>query len=220
MKKEEKNRVATKVLAYENPVFWKLEEDKRNPDVLESSISYFKEHGIAVDRITLPGRPPRYYAIWNAETEEEARDANRKLDKDEKKFFRRVMPMMQRETSLDALHEKGYDPDSADVSVDARRRNRGMIEQDDAKTCAYGFERSISEEFRNPEDIHIEKAMLQELAKALTEITDEQKKICNAVAENVTDRAIAESMGLAKSTYQGRKAKVLDEVKKKLKNYR
>ena len=98
MKKKEKNRAAIKVLAYENPVFWKLEEDKRNPDVLESSISYFKEHGIAVDRITLPGRPSRYYAIWNAETEEEARDANRKLDKDEKNFFRRVMPMMQRET--------------------------------------------------------------------------------------------------------------------------
>lgn len=111
MKKEEKNRVTTKVLAYENPVFWKLEEDKNNPDVLESSISYFKEHGIVVSRISLSGRPPHYYAVWNAKSKEEAREANRKLEKDEKEFFRRVMPMLQRETSLDALHEKGYGSD-------------------------------------------------------------------------------------------------------------
>ena len=137
-----------------------------------------------------------------------------------KKFFSPRHADDAERNSLDVLHEKGYDPDNADASVDARRKKRSMIEQDDAKTCAYGFERSISEGFRNPEDIHIEKAMLQELAKALTEITDEQKKICNAVAKNMTDRAMAESMGIAKSTYQGRNAKVLDEVKKKLKNYR
>lgn len=44
MKRNDKNVIATaNVLCYEHPVFWKLEEDKNNPDVLEGAIRYFKE---------------------------------------------------------------------------------------------------------------------------------------------------------------------------------
>jgi len=222
MKRNDKNVIATaNVLCYEHPVFWKLEEDKNNPDVLEGAIRYFKEHGIPVDKITLPGRPAQYYAIWNADTEEEAREANRNLERYEKAFFRRVMPMMQRETSLNALQEKGYDPDSiSDVCVDAKRRNHVAMGDAGKKDFVFGYEPPRSREYSDPADIHEEATLLSELAKALTEVTDEQCRICNAVKEGKTDRDMAAEMGMAKSTYQDRKAKTLKAVGDKLKTWK
>ena len=99
--------------------------------------------------------------------------------------------------SIEALVEEGYDPDNNyDVGT-------------------------VSGDFRNPQDIYYEKVLFEQLAKVLVENMDErQRKICQAVANDVSDRKMAEVMGMAKSTYQDHKKKTLKRMGEKLRNYK
>lgn len=193
MKKIVKNNVTVGVdaLNYRHPIFSQIADGD------EGSIKFYKDNGVPVARIPLPHRPLHYYAIFEAATQEEADRLNRGIGSIDRKELRDALKQAQFETSYEALVEEGYDPDNNyDVGT-------------------------VSGDFRNPQDIYYEKVLLEQLAKVLVENTDErQRKICQAVANDVPDRKMAEVMGMAKSTYQDHKKKTLERMGEKLRNYK
>lgn len=182
--------VSADVLNYNHPIFSQIADGD------EGSIKFYKDNGVPVARFSLPHCPLHYCAIFEAATQEEADRLNRGIGSIDRKELRDALKQAQFETSYEALVEEGYDPDNNyDVGT-------------------------VSGDFRNPQDIHCEKVLLEQLTKALVENTDEQRKICQAIANDVPDRAMAESMGMAKSTYQDHKKKTLKRMGEKLKNYK
>lgn len=107
---------------------------------------------------------------------------------------------------------------------DARTQNKESGQKDGVKVLSYdslvedGFD--AAKEDGNLEEVVAYKMMVDALCKEYGELTEENRRFCDAVKENRTDRDMAGEMGLAKSTYQGRKAKALRDLGEKMKDWK
>lgn len=179
--------IDVRTLEYKHPVFIPSEDGD------EASIQFYKNAGVPVALIQLPyRRRPHFYAIQEAETQEEADKQNRGMN-------------------------------SMDKS-DARTENKESGQKDGVKVLSYdslvedGFD--AAKEDGNLEEVVAYKMMVDALCKEYGELTEENRRFCDAVKENRTDRDMAGEMGLAKSTYQGRKAKALRDLGEKMKDWK
>jgi hypothetical protein len=72
----------------------------------------------------------------------------------------------------------------------------------------------------NPEEIVCYKVVMDALAKEYKELTDEKKRICDAIKDSKTQRVAAEELGMPRRTYRDKKDETLDGLAKKMKDYR
>lgn len=174
-------------LEYKHPVFMPIEDGD------EASIQFYKNAGVPVALIQLPYRSkPHFYAIQEAETQEEADKQNR---------------------GINSMNKN-----------DARTENKESGQKDGVKVLSYdglvenGFD-AVTDD-GDPEEVVAYKMMVDALYKEYGELTEENRRFCDAVRENKTDRNMAGEMGLKKSTYQGRKAKTLGVLGEKMKDWK
>lgn len=105
MTKKGKNQATVNVaLNYENPYFVSIDDGD------EATISHYKCNGVPIAYIALPGRMKHFYAVFDADTQEEADLMNRTFNNWEKKAAREKETRMQNEVSYDKLLDAGYDP--------------------------------------------------------------------------------------------------------------
>lgn len=90
-------------LAYKHPYFVPIKDGD------EESIKYYKRNDVPVARVALPGRMKHYYAVFNADTQEEADLMNRLYNNWEKEDEREAEKQSQSETSYEVLIENGYE---------------------------------------------------------------------------------------------------------------
>lgn len=111
MKKKVNLSVATvnpSTLNYAHPYYVPIEDGD------ETTIKYYKNHGVPVAHIALPGRMPHYYAVFDAETQEEADMMKRMYNNWDKKSSRHEADKREYETSYDELLDEGYDASNDD----------------------------------------------------------------------------------------------------------
>lgn len=89
-------------LNYAHPYFVPIEDGD------EETIRFYKRNNVPVAHIALPGRMKHYYAVFNADTQEEADLMNRTYNNWEKKDARDKAKQEEFETSYDEMLEKGY----------------------------------------------------------------------------------------------------------------
>lgn len=65
-----------------------------------------------------------------------------------------------------------------------------------------------------------EKLLLEELAAALDELEPQNKRIAELLGEGMSERQIADEVGLAQKTVNKRKAKIFEQLHQRLKNHR
>lgn len=107
MKKNDNLSVVTansSTLHYENPYYVPIDDGD------EETIKFYKENGVPVKPIPLPGRMKHYYAIFNADTHEEANLMKRLYNNWAKQDERDAEKRSRREISYDALVANGYNP--------------------------------------------------------------------------------------------------------------
>lgn len=175
-----------RILEYKHPIFVQIEDGD------ETSIQFYKRNGIPVTRIQLPYRQPHYYAILEADTQEEASKQNRGLDSMNKKDVRTQKKESGQTAGVEVL---SYD---------------GLVEN--------GFD--AAKEDDNLEEAVAYKMLVDALYKAYGELTEEMRRPCDAVAGGKTDRDMAAEMNLPKSTYQEHKAKALGTLGNKMKDWK
>ncbi len=78
------------------------------------------------------------------------------------------------------------------------------------------YELEFEAEGSNPEDIIGEALLLEELLKELDEIDPDGRRIAELLMDGETDRNIASSLGIARSTFSDRKLRIRKELKKRL----
>lgn len=74
-------------------------------------------------------------------------------------------------------------------------------------------------EYSDPLDIVADLEVIAALAEELEQLTEEKKKICNMVKDEMTERAIAAELDIPQTTLHGRKVAVLKELATKLKDF-
>ena len=106
MTKKDKQNQATvnAALNYAHPYFVPIDDGD------EETIKHYKNNDVPVAHIALPGRMKHYYAVFDADTQEEADLMNRTFNTWEKKVAREVESRALNETSYDKLLDEGYDP--------------------------------------------------------------------------------------------------------------
>lgn len=106
MTKKDKQNQATvnAALNYAHPYFVPIDDGD------EATIKHYKNNDVPVAHIALPGRMKHYYAVFDADTQEEADLMNRMFNNWEKKAAREVESRALNETSYDKLLDEGYDP--------------------------------------------------------------------------------------------------------------
>ncbi len=65
-----------------------------------------------------------------------------------------------------------------------------------------------------------EKLLLEELAAALDELEPQNKRIAELYGEGMSERQIADEVGLSQKTVNKRKAKIFEQLHQRLKNHR
>lgn len=168
-------------LNYAHPYFVPIEDGD------EATIKYYKNHDVPVAHIALPGRMKHYYAIFDADTQEEADVMNRYYNRSEKQDDRAKAEIKQYETSYEALLDDGYDATSDD---------------------------------NNPEEIAAYGVVIDALHTALKELTSEKLRACQMVANNESQRSVAEELDIPRRTLRDRKDSALKELGEKLKDYK
>jgi len=71
-----------------------------------------------------------------------------------------------------------------------------------------------------PDDIVIYKLMMDVLNKEYKELSDEKKRICDTIKNDMTQREAAESLGMSRRTYRDHKDATMQELAKKMKDYK
>lgn len=173
--------VTTSPLNYSHPYFVPIEDGD------EVTIKHYKSHDVPVAHIALPGRMKHYYAIFNADSQEEADLMNKTYNNWSKKDERDKKAQSEFETSYDAMLEDGYDA------------------KDDTS---------------NPEEIAAYKVVIDALNKALDELTEEKLRVCQMVANNESQRSVAEELGIPRRTLRDRKDSAISEISRKMKHYK
>lgn len=92
-------------LNYPHPIFVQIEDEG-----LEDTLRLYRNNNIPFMDKTMPGGQKRYFAIFNAETEETAKSMNRKLNNMAKKDARDKAKCHAHEISYDTLLDSSYDP--------------------------------------------------------------------------------------------------------------
>ena len=107
-KTENQNNVTvdSAILSYANPYFVPIEAGD------EETIKHYKRNNVPVARIALPGRTRHYYAIFDADTKEEADFMNRTFNNWSRKDERDKAARAQFERSCEGLVESGFDQKS------------------------------------------------------------------------------------------------------------
>ena len=65
-----------------------------------------------------------------------------------------------------------------------------------------------------------ERLLLEELAVALNELDPLNKRIAELYGEGLSERQIADKVGLSQKTINNRKANIFNQLRQRLKNYR
>ena len=71
-----------------------------------------------------------------------------------------------------------------------------------------------------PDDFVIYKLMMDVLNKEYKELSDEKKRICDTIKNDMTQREAAESLGMSRRTYRDHKDATMQELAKKMKDYK
>ncbi len=90
-------------LNYPHPYFVPIDDGD------EETIKFYKRNDVPVAHIALPGRMKHYYAVFNADTQEDADLMNRTYNNWAKKDARDKEAQKEFETSYDVMVENGYD---------------------------------------------------------------------------------------------------------------
>lgn len=104
VKKENVQATANAALNYVYPYFVPIDDGD------EATIKHYKNNNVPVAHIALPGRMKHYYAVFDADTQEEADLMNRTFNTWEKRTSREEESRMLKETSYNQLLDEGYDP--------------------------------------------------------------------------------------------------------------
>lgn len=72
----------------------------------------------------------------------------------------------------------------------------------------------------NVEEIIMGKLMRQELVKMLNGLDSGSRRICELISQGMTEREIAAEFGVRQSTLNYRKRKLMDKLRKQLKDFR
>lgn len=72
----------------------------------------------------------------------------------------------------------------------------------------------------NPEEIIAYKTVIDALGKALNELTDEKIRACRMVANDESQRSVAEELGIPRRTLRDRKDSAMSELARKMKDYK
>lgn len=75
-------------------------------------------------------------------------------------------------------------------------------------------------DFNNLEEIVVYKAVINALKKALDELPEGKFRACRMVADNEPQRQVATELGISRRTLRERKDSAMDELRKKMKDYR
>jgi hypothetical protein len=158
MSKKKNNGIADAnitALNYPHPYFVPIDDGD------EATIKYYKNFGVPVTRIAFPGRMPHYYAVFNAETQEEANMMKRVFNALEKKDARAKSEQVQFEVeSYDVMVENGYDVEREDSNpeeivvykavMDALYEKLNTLTEEKLRICRmeanHESQRSVAEE--------------------------------------------------------------------------
>lgn len=77
-----------------------------------------------------------------------------------------------------------------------------------------GYDAAVNS--KDPSEIALGLVMAEELFKEVKKLSDEKRKICYMVANDMTEREIAETLGIAQTTLHGRKVNIFEELKNML----
>ena len=94
----------TAALNYAHPYFVPIDDGD------EVTLKYYKSQDVPVAHIALPGRMKHYYAVFNADTQEEADLMNRTYSAWMKKDMRDQKVKSDREDSYEKMLEDGHNP--------------------------------------------------------------------------------------------------------------
>ena len=78
---------------------------------------------------------------------------------------------------------------------------------------------TIEDSAVNIEDIIADKLLLNELFKVLDELDPDSRRICELIRQGKTEREIADEFGVRQSTLNYRKKKLMDMLRKQLKDF-
>lgn len=108
-------------LHYQYPYYVKIEDGD------EDSIKYYKRNGVPVSYIHLSRCTPHYYAVFNAESQEEADSMNRFFNNWDKKEYCEAKVQMENETSYEKLVEEGFDMSQSKTNPEEIVANKAII---------------------------------------------------------------------------------------------
>lgn len=103
VKKENVQAPVNVALNYAHPYFVPIDDGD------EATIKHYKNNDVPVAHIALPGRMKHYYAVFDADTQEEANLMNRTFNTWEKRNARYEKARMENETSYEKLLDDGYE---------------------------------------------------------------------------------------------------------------
>ena len=102
--RENRATVNSATLNFAHPYFVPIDDGD------EVTLKYYKNQDVPVANIALPGRMKHYYAVFNANTQEEADLMNRTYAAWMKKDMRDQMARSKKEDSYEVMLEEGHNP--------------------------------------------------------------------------------------------------------------
>lgn len=102
-----------------------------------------------------------------------------------------------------------------DCSQCDKQRTGGSLSLDKFAEDGYEIPSSI-----DVEELVAEGQLLKELAAALDELDPQNKRIAELYGEGISERQIANEVGLSQKTVNKRKVKIFDQLHQRLKDYR
>lgn len=107
---------------------------------------------------------------------------------------------------------------------DAKKKERDEVAIKEHETDSYevmlenGYDAPREDDA--PDEIIAMKVLVDALSKEYQELSDEKKRICDTIKEDMTQREAAEVLGMPRRTYRDHKNKVIKELAKKMKDYK
>ena len=99
---------------------------------------------------------------------------------------------------------------------DKKAQKENEISYDDLAESGY----EPRDDYNNLEDTVAYKIMLAALASVLTDLTEEELRICKMVANKEPQHKVAEELGIPRTTLRDRKNKLIKKLGIKLKDYK
>ena len=107
---------------------------------------------------------------------------------------------------------------------DVRKRDRAYAAIREHETESYnvmvdsGYDAPSYDD--DPAEIEAFNTVIKALVKEYNDLSDEKKRICDMIMDNVPQRKAAEKLGMARRTYRDQMEAVLKELGRKLRPYR